>query len=131
MAHQPRVCPDCGCTLDPGEICDCKKSGEAAVAKGEPGDPANCSAMEEAEAAAYQEGVEAKVTITLEKLPGSETFKRNIEASSPSAAVNGVAVLIRELATAMGVPVTTALSLLAVALMVPTIRAAKNEGAGA
>lgn len=22
--HQYRSCPDCGCNLDPGEICDCK-----------------------------------------------------------------------------------------------------------
>lgn len=22
------VCPDCGCNLDPGEKCDCKKEGE-------------------------------------------------------------------------------------------------------
>ncbi len=131
MGYEPRQCPDCGCNLDPGEVCDCKKDGEAAVAKGEQGDPAPSGAMEEAEAAAYQEAVNARVTITLEKLPGSETFKRNIEASSPSAAVNGVAVLIRELAAALGVPVTSALSLLAVALTVPTIRAGQNKGAEA
>lgn len=130
MAYQPRTCPDCGCNLDPGEVCDCKKNTEAAVAKGEPGEPDARGALEEAEAAAYQEAVEAKVTITLEKLPGSETFKRSIEASSTSAAVNGVAVLIRELAAALGVPVTSALSLLAVALTVPTIRAGQNKGAG-
>lgn len=23
-----RICPDCGCTLDPGEKCDCRKEKE-------------------------------------------------------------------------------------------------------
>ena len=28
MSTYYRTCPDCGCNLDPGEICDCKKERE-------------------------------------------------------------------------------------------------------
>lgn len=122
MGYAPRECPNCGASLDPGEICDCQRDGEADVATGEPGDRAT-----EADAAALLEGINAACKITLEKEPGALTFKRSIEASDSSAALNGVAVLIRELAVALGVPVTRVLAMLAVALTVPAIRAAGSE----
>lgn len=128
MPYEPRTCPYCGDKLDPQEICECRKK------EGQPhkeDKPSPAGTLEGAEAAAYQEALAERVTITLEKMPGSETFKRSIEASSSSAALNGVAVLIRELATALGVPVTRVLALLTVALTVPTIRAAQSEGQGA
>lgn len=123
MGYVPRECPDCGASLDPGEICDCQKGGEAAVAVGAPGDKAT-----EDDAAAIQAAIAAACKITLEKKPGGMTFSRSIEASSTSAALNGVAVLIRELAAMLGVPVTSVLSMLTVALTVPAIQA---EGVGA
>lgn len=123
MGYAPRECPDCGASLDPGEICDCKKGGEAAVAAGAPGDKAT-----EDDAAAIQAAIAAACKITLEKTPGSMTFARNIEASSTSAALNGVAVLIRELAVMLGAPVTSVLSMLTVALIAPTIQVGRTEG---
>lgn len=122
MGYTPRECPCCGAYLDPGEICDCEK-GEVAVASGEPGDKAT-----EADEAAVREAIAAACKIALEKTPGSMTFSRNIEASSSSAALNGVAVLIRELAAMLGVPVTSVLAMLTVALTAPTIRAGQAEG---
>lgn len=123
MGYAPRECPDCGASLDPGEICDCQKGGEAAVATGAPGDKAT-----EDDAAAIQAAIAAACKITLEKTPGSMTFARNIEASSTSAALNGVAVLIRELAVMLGAPVTSVLSMLTVALIAPTIQVGRTEG---
>lgn len=75
-----------------------------------------------AEAAAIQEALDERVIITLEKLPGSETFRRKIEASSSAAALHGVAALIRELAAALGTPVTSVLALLTVVMVTPTLR---------
>lgn len=126
MGYAPRECPDCGASLDPGEVCDCHKDGEAAVASGVPW-RRGCRATEE-DAAAIQAAIAAACKITLEKTPGSMTFTRNIEASSGPAALNGVAVLIRELATMLGIPVTSALAMLTVALTVPTIQAERAEG---
>lgn len=31
MGKPYRVCPACGCNLDPGEICDCKKQEQTAA----------------------------------------------------------------------------------------------------
>lgn len=129
MPYKPRTCPYCGDALDPGEICKCREKKEEEPPKEDK--PSVAGALEGAEAAAYREAVAEKVTITLEKAPGVETFHRRIEASSSSAALNGVAVLIRELAEVLGVPVTKVLALLAVVLTVPTIRATQNEGQGA
>ncbi len=128
MSYKPRTCPYCGDALDPGEICKCREQKEEPPKENK---PSVAGALEGAEAAAYREAVAEKVSITLEKVPGVETFHRRIEASSSSAALNGVAVLVRELAGVLGVPVTKVLALLAVVLTVPTIRATQNEGQGA
>lgn len=34
MSKPYRVCPDCGCNLDPGERCDCKDHKEREPAQG-------------------------------------------------------------------------------------------------
>lgn len=103
---QYRTCPGCGSHLDPGEICECTKTAEK---------------DSEAERA-RQEAMRAEVYFRLEKRAGSETFSRDLKYSSGSAAVNGVAVLIRELAAMMGVSEVKILSLLAVVLTAPVVR---------
>lgn len=114
-----RECPNCGAHLDPGEICECQK-----------GAPAGETVKTEAEKRAMQEGMDAEVTIYLEKKAGSDKFKRTITASSAPAAVNGLAVLIREFAALMGITVVEILALLATVLTVPTIQKNQNgEGA--
>jgi len=114
-----RECPHCGAHLDPGETCDCQK-----------GAGAEETAETKAEKKAMQEGLGAEVTIYLEKRAGSDKFKRTITASNASAAVNGLAVLIREFAALMGVSVVEILALLATVLTVPTIQKNQNgEGA--
>ena len=81
---------------------------------------------EEAEEAAIQEGIKAEVKITLEKAAGEDTFKRHIEASDARAALNGLAILIMEYSKIVRLEVTKVLSLLAVCLTVPAIRAEKE-----
>jgi len=46
--------------------------------------------------AAMETALAAEVTITLEKKAGSETYHRDIKASSSAAAMHGLAVLVRE-----------------------------------
>ena len=75
----------------------------------------------QANQAAIREAVEAEVTITLEKKKGSETFRRKIEASSAAAALNGLAVLLREYAKLVGVNEIEVLALLATVLTVPAM----------
>lgn len=77
--------------------------------------------------AAIQEGIKAKVKITLEKKPGETAFKRHIEASDARTALNGLAILIIEYAKIVGIEVTKVLSLLAVCLTVPALRE-ESEG---
>ena len=81
MEKYYKKCPDCGAHLDPGERCDCQDQIE-----------------HEAEGAAIREAVSARVKIVLVKEPGSESYRRTIEASSTAAAMNGLAVLVREYA---------------------------------
>ena len=57
-----------------------------------------------------------------EKKAGSETFRRKIEASSASAALNGLAVLLREYAALVGVNPVEVLALLATVLTVPAMK---------
>lgn len=69
----------------------------------------------------------AEVTITLEKKAGSETFHRNIRASSASAAVNALAVLIRETAAILDMREAEVLAVLATVMAGPTF-SAEQEG---
>lgn len=80
----------------------------------------------EANQAAIREAVEAEVTITLEKKKGSDTFRRKIEASSASAALNGLAVLLKEYARVVGVSEIQVLALLATVMTVP-VRKERGE----
>ena len=103
-----KTCSKCGAALDPGEICDC-------------GRMERTDAAYWAKQAAIREAVEAEVTITLEKKKGSETFRRKIKASSAAAALNGLAVLLREYAKLVGVNEIEVLALLATVLTVPAM----------
>ena len=85
------------------------------------------SARAAAAEAAIQEGVKADVKITLEKKAGETKFERHIEASDARAALNGLAILIVEYAKIVGLEVTKVLSLLAVCLTVPALRAEDVE----
>lgn len=80
----------------------------------------------EANQAAIREAVEAEVTITLEKKKGSDTFRRKIEASSASAALNGLAVLLKEYARVVGVSEIQVLALLATVMTAP-VRKEREE----
>ena len=104
-----KTCEKCGAALDPGEICDCDREERPDVAY-------------QANQAAIREAVEAEVTITLEKKRGSETFRREIKASSAPAALNGIAVLLREYARMVGVSELKVLALLATVLTVPSMK---------
>ena len=64
-------------------------------------------------------GIEDRVEICLNKEAGSNDCKRRIHASSPAAAINGLGVLILELAKELQVPVVHILSVLSVVLMGP------------
>ncbi len=114
-----RTCDNCGAALDFGEVCDCKKEQAAAQ-------EANRKARE----AAMREGIQADVLIHLEKKAGSETFERKIEASSASAALNGIAVLIAEYSKITSVPVVRVLAVLAATMTAPAIREEQAEKEG-
>lgn len=114
-----RTCGKCGAALDHGEICDCGREEEARK-----------SVAYEANRAAIREAVEAEVYITLEKKKGSETFHREIRASSASAALNGLAVLLKEYAKVVGVNAVEVLALLATVLTVPDIQGGEAEERG-
>ena len=84
------------------------------------GDPAvKYAAVKRSEEAALKEALAAEVTITLEKKAGSETFHRNIQASSAAAAVNALAVLSREVAAILDMRVEEVLAVLATVLAAP------------
>lgn len=105
-----RMCEDCGAALDPGERCDCKKDAGAQ------------SVVYKAREAAIKEALDAEVSITLEKKKGSESFRREIRASSAPAALNGLAVLLKEYAKTVGVSTVQVLAILATVLTVPEMR---------
>lgn len=112
-----KACEKCGAALDYGEICDCgRKEGEE---KGTEDKPAQD---------AIHEAVEAEVVITLEKQRGSGTFRRKIVASSASAALNGLAVLIKEYAKLVGINGVEVLALLATVMTVPAIQREECNG---
>ena len=104
-----RTCELCGAALDPGEICDCKRERERET-------------VYEERRADIRPGMEEEVSIRLEKRVGSETFRREIKASSGPAALNGLAMLLKECAKMMGLSTLEVLALLATALTVPAIR---------
>ena len=98
------------------------KTNEVAV------DPAvKYAAVKRSEEAAMEAALAAEVTITLEKKAGSETFHRNIRASSASAAVNALAVLIRETAAILDMREAEVLAVLATVMAGPTF-SAEQEG---
>lgn len=103
-----KECEKCGAALDRGEVCDCESK-----------DREEKDVLYEANRAAIREALAAEVSITLEKKAGSETFRRKIEASSASAALNGLAVLLREYAALVGLNPVEILALLATVLTVP------------
>ena len=103
-----KECEKCGAALDPGETCDCTKQEQ--TGKG---------VAYEANKAAIQEALAAEVTITLEKKAGSEKFRRKIEASSAAAALNALAVLIREYAALVKLNPVEVLAVLATVMTVP------------
>lgn len=105
-----RTCEKCGASLDHGEVCDCEREARKQ------------SVTYKAREAAIKEAVDAEVIITLEKKKGSETFRREIQASSASAALNGLAVLLKEYAKTVGVSTVQVLAILATVLTVPEIR---------
>lgn len=105
-----RTCEKCGASLDRGEVCDCEREARKQ------------SVAYKAREAAIKEAVDAEVIITLEKKKGSETFRREIQASSASAALNGLAVLLKEYAKTVGVSTVQVLAILATVLTVPEIR---------
>lgn len=111
-----KECEKCGAALDPGETCDCMKQEQ--TGKG---------VAYEANRAAIQEALAAEVTITLEKKAGSEKFRRKIEASSASAALNALAVLIRAYAELVGLNSVEVLALLATVMTVPAPVDEKKE----
>lgn len=102
-----KECEKCGAALDPGEICDCGKQEQ--TGKG---------VAYAANQAAIREAMAAEVTITLEKKAGSDKFHRKIEASSASAALNGLAVLLREYAALVGLNQLEVLAVLATVMTV-------------
>lgn len=76
--------------------------------------------MEVTEALAQQlqdRGIEDQVNISLVKEAGSYSCKREIDASSSTAAINALSILILDLAENLGVPVEHVVSMLAVAAM--------------
>lgn len=103
-----KECEKCGAALDHGEVCDCESK-----------DQEEKDVLYEANRAAIREALAAEVSITLEKKAGSETFRRKIEASSASAALNGLVVLLREYAALVGLNPVEILALLATVLTVP------------
>lgn len=115
-----KECPNCGATLDHGEICDCQMA--EGMGEGEKEEERRGPTVEGANQAAIAEALEQEVTIELHKEKGSSTFHRKIEASSASAALNGIAVLLREYAKLTGVPVLRVLAILAATMSAPALR---------
>lgn len=87
-------------------------------------DPAvKYAAVKRSEEAAMEAALAAEVTITLEKKAGSETFHRNIQASSAAAAVNALTVLIRETAAMLDMRTEEVLAVLATVMAAPSFPA--------
>lgn len=78
--------------------------------------------VEEANSRAYQIGLQSDCIIKLEKRAGENRYQRHFKASSASALLNGMAVLIRDYAETLNLSVVEVLSVLAVVLTMPTIQ---------
>lgn len=98
---------------------NCRKANAAAV---------KYAAVKRSEEAAVAAALAAEVTITLEKKAGSETFRRSIQASSGGAAVNALAVLIRETAMILDMRVEEVLAVLATVMAAPAFLAEEEKG---
>lgn len=75
--------------------------------------------------AALERAAQDEVSITLVKPAGTTQFSRTIAASSTQAVINGLAILIVEVAKILNVSVSRMLSVLAVVLMAPAAEAGK------
>ena len=69
--------------------------------------------VEEANSRAYQIGLQSDCIIKLEKRAGENRYQRHFKASSASALLNGMAVLIRDYAETLNLSVVEVLSVLA------------------
>lgn len=78
--------------------------------------------VEEANSRAYQIGLQSDCIIKLEN-----RYQRHFKASSASALLNGMAVLIRDYAETLNLSVVEVLSVLAVVLTMPTIQEKNRE----
>ena len=83
--------------------------------------------VEEANSRAYQIGLQSDCIIKLEKRAGENRYQRHFKASSASALLNGMAVLIRDYAETLNLSVVEVLSVLAVVLTMPTIQEKNRE----
>ena len=84
-------------------------------------------AVKRSEEAAMEVALAAEVTIILEKKAGCETFHRSIQASSASAAVKALAVLIRETAAILDMQTEEVLAVMATVLTAPVFQAEQEE----
>ena len=85
--------------------------------------------MEVTEALVHQlqdRGIEDQAEINLVKKAGSNSCSRHMNASSPAAAINGLGVLILDLARDLQVPAAHIMSILAVIIMGPDKEEASN-----
>lgn len=98
-----KVCRHCRSVLKEGEICGC---------------PGSRRERERREAIARDRAGD-EVHIRLDKLPGRDSYKREITASSTTAAINGLAVLIKGAAELMEQPVDKVFAVLATVLFAP------------
>lgn len=92
-------CPHCHGVLKPGEKCGC------------PG-----AAREQKKEQAIRERSQDAVHILLEKRPGQEDFRREMEASSTTALINALAVLMLETAYLLRQPVDKVYAVVATVL---------------
>jgi len=69
-----------------------------------------------------------QVSISLEKEAGQTSFRRSIEASSPQAVLNGMAILTVEVAKLLNVSVAKMISLLTVILLAPAVKESEEHG---
>lgn len=81
----------------------------------------------EADAAAFREALGETVNISVKKERGSAAFLPCIEATSAPAALNGIAVLIREYAAMVGLSPVSVLAVLATVIAMPAIRKQQVE----
>ena len=99
-----KVCDRCGAALDPGERCDCR------VAKEAP------------EAAPQTEGWDDAINMSVVKMPGGMGYDMTLSASSFSAGLTGVALLVSELADRINAP-----SYIVLRLIVNVLEAGRGE----